>query len=50
MVGHYYHLHDEESRRQMANLDLIGNKTGKQSPGIQWDCNQNCGGFAEPRR
>ena len=35
MVRHYYHLHDEESRRQMANLDLIGNKTGKQSPGIQ---------------
>ena len=25
IVRHYYHLHDEESRRQMHSLDLVGN-------------------------
>lgn len=32
MVRHYYHLHDDESRQQMAKLVLLG-KTGQQSPG-----------------
>jgi integrase len=33
MVRHYYHLHDDESRQQMAKLDLLENKTGKRPPG-----------------
>jgi integrase len=32
MVRHYYHLHDAESRQQMARLDLLGS-AGKRSPG-----------------
>ena len=32
MVRHYYHLHDSESRQQMAKLNLLG-KAGKWSPG-----------------
>jgi|GEM_PF-227118 len=32
MVRHYYHLHDEEARRQMARLDPLGS-AGKQLPG-----------------
>lgn len=32
MVRHYYHLHDEEARRQMEKLDLIG-RAGNQLPG-----------------
>ena len=32
MVRHYYHLHDEEARRQMARLDPLGT-AGKQLPG-----------------
>lgn len=27
MVRHYYHLHDEESKRQMGRLSLLGNST-----------------------
>jgi integrase len=34
MVRHYYHLHDQESRRQMARLDL-NSTTGKRSPGLE---------------
>lgn len=34
MVRHYYHLHDSESRQQMARLDLLGT-AGMQSPGLQ---------------
>jgi integrase len=34
MVRHYYHLHDQESRQQMARLDLI-NTAGKRSPGLE---------------
>jgi integrase len=33
MVRHYYHLHDDEARRQMARLDPLGS-AGKQLPGI----------------
>jgi integrase len=32
MVRHYYHLHDDESRKQMAKLVLL-DTAGKQSPG-----------------
>lgn len=32
MVRHYYHLHDDESRQQMAKLVLL-RKAGQQSPG-----------------
>ena len=32
MVRHYYHLHDDESRKQMAKLVLL-ETAGKQSPG-----------------
>lgn len=34
MVRHYYHLHDQESRRQMNRLDLLG-EAGQQRPGVQ---------------
>ena len=34
MVRHYYHLHDDESRRQMSRLNPLG-EAGKQRPGIQ---------------
>ena len=29
MVRHYYHLHDEEARRRMANLDFLGGAGGR---------------------
>ena len=32
MVRHYYHLHDDEARRQMARLDPLG-RTGERLPG-----------------
>ena len=28
MVRHYYHLHDEEARRRMADLDFLGGAGG----------------------
>lgn len=34
MVRHYYHLHDDEARRQMCRLDLLG-EAGQQRPGVQ---------------
>jgi hypothetical protein len=33
MVKHYYHLHDDEARRQMDRLDPLGN-AGKQHAGV----------------
>jgi integrase len=29
MVRHYFHLHDEEARRQMQSLDLLGGAVGR---------------------
>ena len=33
MVRHYYHLNDEESRRQMDQLDLLGDGDGRSGAG-----------------
>jgi hypothetical protein len=29
MVRHYFHLHDEESKRQMHSLNLLGESVGR---------------------
>jgi hypothetical protein len=29
MVRHYYHLHDEEAKRRMADLDFLGGASGR---------------------
>ena len=29
MIRHYYHLHDEESRRRMDQLDFLGKSGGR---------------------
>jgi hypothetical protein len=29
MIRHYYHLHDEESKRQMNKLDFLGGAGGR---------------------
>ena len=29
MVRHYFHLHDEESKRQMCSLNLLGESVGR---------------------
>jgi hypothetical protein len=48
MVRHYFHLHDDESKRQMDRLNLINgaassapNQTGNPSTGISSDGTKN---------
>lgn len=35
MVRHYYHLHDDEARRRMADLDFLGGATGRSGGQIE---------------
>jgi hypothetical protein len=49
MVRHYYHLHDEEARRQMARLDPLGS-AGKQLPGNVNGATNNQGAPPSPEK
>ena len=33
MVRHYFHLHDDESRRQMKRIDVLGGAGGRVAVG-----------------
>ena len=47
MVRHYYHLNDEEAKRQMESLDLLD--AGKRFAGeINGTAIQQIGGFVRP--
>ena len=48
MVRHYYHLHDEEARRRMADLDFLGGAGGRSAGEVCQKVVFQKGDFVEP--